>query len=317
MEAALYVAAYLVEVLPRPGDVDAGQVVVGGPDQDQLAGAGMKRCAQAADPAPVGVVTRPSAAGAPGRRGRRPSWRCPNARRPRLRRSRPAARIRPTLDDGPARPRPCRQTTARHARRSARSAQRRTRRPPQPAARPGRSAAGSRCRPRLPPPARCRIYCTGPGSKVIWRMGAQPRARSRPSSPQACSRAVPRCQRKWVDMVSLGNDARSTRATRCPARASSMASGAPPHRAPTTMTSYTGPSAWRGLPALADRLAGGQGLDVRGVQRVAGDAPVAAFHFLDDHPGDRRACSRPRSPPWRRSAGAPCPASARGRRPPR
>ena len=66
-------------------------------------------------------------------------------------------------------------------------------------------------------------------------------ARSRPSSPQACSRAPPRCHKKWVDMVSLGNDARSARATRCPARASSMANGAPAHRAPTTMTSYIAP----------------------------------------------------------------------------
>ena len=29
-EAALYTAAHLMEVLPRAGDVDAGQVVVGG-----------------------------------------------------------------------------------------------------------------------------------------------------------------------------------------------------------------------------------------------------------------------------------------------
>src|ERR1700691_4124045 len=83
-------------------------------------------------------------------------------------------------------------------------------------------------------------------------------------------------------MLSDGNDARYTRAPRCPARASSIASGAPAHRAPTTTTSYTGLVAC----GLADGLAGGQGLDVRGAQRVAGDAPVAAFHFLDDHPGD-------------------------------
>src|SRR5258706_299509 len=42
----------------------------------------------------------------------------------------------------------------------------------------------------------------------------------------------------------------------------------------------------RGL-ALADGLADGQGPDVRGAQRVAGDAPVAALPLLDDNPGDR------------------------------
>jgi hypothetical protein len=42
MEVAFEVTADLVKVLPGPGDVDAGQVVVGGPDQDQLAGAGVK-----------------------------------------------------------------------------------------------------------------------------------------------------------------------------------------------------------------------------------------------------------------------------------
>src|SRR5271154_873448 len=129
--------------------------------------------------------------------------------------------------------------------------------------------------------------CTGAGAKVIWRMGAQPRARSRPSSPQACSRAVPRCQRKWVDMVSLGNEARSTRATRCPARASSMASGAPAHRAPTTMTSYIAPPGGEDPQPLADGLAGRERLDVCRAQRIAGDAPVPALHFLDDYPGDR------------------------------
>lgn len=44
-------------------------------------------------------------------------------------------------------------------------------------------------------------------------------------------------------MVSLGNETRSTRATRWPARANSMATGAPAQRAPTTMTSYIEPEA--------------------------------------------------------------------------
>src|SRR5207244_8658120 len=75
--------------------------------------------------------------------------------------------------------------------------------------------------------------------------------------------------------------------------------GRPPRRRRT-------PDRWpcRGL-ALADGLAGGQGLDVRGIQRVAGDAPVAALHLLDDYPGDRAHVLR--SPPWCRSASAPCP----------
>ena len=42
----------------------------------------------------------------------------------------------------------------------------------------------------------------------------------------------------WVDIVSLGNVALSISNTRWPARASSIAVGDPPHRAPTTITSY-------------------------------------------------------------------------------
>lgn len=79
--------------------------------------------------------------------------------------------------------------------------------------------------------------CTGPTSKRIDVIGAHPRARSRSSNPHASRRAAPRCHKKCVDMVSLGNVARSTSATRCPARASSIAVDAPAHRAPTTTTS--------------------------------------------------------------------------------
>jgi len=42
----------------------------------------------------------------------------------------------------------------------------------------------------------------------------------------------------WVEIVSLGNVARSTSSTRWPWCASSMAVVAPAHRAPTTMATY-------------------------------------------------------------------------------
>ena len=165
MEAAFYVAAHLVEVLPGPGDVDAGQVVVGGPGQDQLAGAGVERCTQAADPAPVGVVNGrqrgvlPVGAGAdPPGDARMHAVRTDDDRGPQRGSGRPG-------DGGPAHPWPCRQTRSPHRPRSVRSGRRRTRRPPRPGVRRGRSAAGSRCRPRLPPPARCRTSAPGRGRR--------------------------------------------------------------------------------------------------------------------------------------------------------
>ena len=186
--------------------------------------------------------------------GSDPSARRSSAGRRRPRRSWPASTTPPATRRWPRTPtaRPSDHSTSRP--RSPRSARRRIPRRPRPAARRARSAAGSTRRPRRPRPARCRIICTGPASKVISRIGAQPRACSRSSSPQDCSRAAPRCHRKCVDMVSLGNDARSARATRCPARASSMASGAPAHRAPTTITSYIAPGAED--PVTANRPAG-------------------------------------------------------------
>ena len=55
MEFGFDVLAHLTEVLVRPGDVDARQVVVGGPDQDQPVRASVKGCPETAQPAPVGV----------------------------------------------------------------------------------------------------------------------------------------------------------------------------------------------------------------------------------------------------------------------
>src|ERR1700684_1488126 len=50
--------------------------------------------------------------------------------------------------------------------------------------------------------------------------------------------------------MSLGNVARSTSITRCPARASSIAVGAPAHRAPTTIASYTIRFRQSGIPSV-------------------------------------------------------------------
>src|SRR3954454_13429612 len=57
------------------------------------------------------------------------------------------------------------------------------------------------------------------------------------STPQRSSCTIPLRAIACVDMVSLGNDARSTSCTSWPAAASSMAVAAPPQRAPTTTTS--------------------------------------------------------------------------------
>lgn len=79
---------------------------------------------------------------------------------------------------------------------------------------------------------------TGPKSKLYGANGGHPEARTASSNPQRCSAATPGGWITWVESESLGNVARSTSSTLWPARASSMAVGAPAHRAPTTIASY-------------------------------------------------------------------------------
>jgi hypothetical protein len=161
VEAGFHVLAHLAELLAGPGDIDAGQVVVGGPDQDQPPGAGMEGRAQMADPAPVGVVDGGErrmlpvgAGGDPSGDGRVQAVGAHDDPGPQRRSGRMPG-------DGPARPLPGPRTTAGHRPRSPRSARRRTLRRPRPAARRARSAADSTCRPRRPRPARCRTSAPG------------------------------------------------------------------------------------------------------------------------------------------------------------
>jgi hypothetical protein len=70
----------------------------------------------------------------------------------------------------------------------------------------------------------------------LW-MAGHPVAASLSSNPHLASAAVVLGHMKCVDSVSLGNCARSTPSTLYPPRASSIASGAPAQRVPTTMTS--------------------------------------------------------------------------------
>jgi hypothetical protein len=69
-------------------------------------------------------------------------------------------------------------------------------------------------------------------------IGGQPLAVTASSSPHRRSAATPGAWITSVERVSLPTVARSTSSTRCPACASSIAVGAPAHRAPTTITSY-------------------------------------------------------------------------------
>jgi hypothetical protein len=77
----------------------------------------------------------------------------------------------------------------------------------------------------------------GPKSNEYLSMGGQPVATTSSSSPQLRRAATPGAWIRWVETVSLGNVARSTTRTRYPRRASSIATGEPAQRAPTTMAS--------------------------------------------------------------------------------
>src|SRR5688572_2562552 len=68
-------------------------------------------------------------------------------------------------------------------------------------------------------------------------MGGHPVAVRRSRRPHLDSAAAPRGCTRWVDTVSLGKVARSTKRTRYPLRASSIAVGEPAQRAPTTIAS--------------------------------------------------------------------------------
>src|SRR6058998_823414 len=70
-------------------------------------------------------------------------------------------------------------------------------------------------------------------------MAGVPAATTRSSSPHRCSCTTPVRMSAWVDNVSEPEAARSSSATRRPARARSMAVAAPAQRAPTTTTSYS------------------------------------------------------------------------------
>src|SRR5688572_25545695 len=70
-------------------------------------------------------------------------------------------------------------------------------------------------------------------------MGGHPVATSRSSRPHWRRCATPGGWIRWVETVSLGNSSLSTSRTLPPVRASSMATGAPAQRAPTTIASNT------------------------------------------------------------------------------
>jgi hypothetical protein len=86
-----------------------------------------------------------------------------------------------------------------------------------------------------------------------WTNGIRCSAWSRRRAPSSSRRATVSGNIMWVDTVSLGNRSRSTRSTRQPARASSVARVAPATRAPTTIASYRSliahqPSRWFEVP---------------------------------------------------------------------
>ena len=77
----------------------------------------------------------------------------------------------------------------------------------------------------------------GPKSNEYVPIGGHPVAVSRSSKPHLSSAATPGGWTRCVEMVSLGNVARSTARTRWPVRAGSIAVGDPAQRAPTTIAS--------------------------------------------------------------------------------
>ena len=80
------------------------------------------------------------------------------------------------------------------------------------------------------------LITIGPKSKVYDSIGGVCFAMAS-SSPHRPSAATAGAWATWVDTVSLGNVAWSTSNTRNPCRASSIAVGAPAHRAPTMIAS--------------------------------------------------------------------------------
>ena len=75
---------------------------------------------------------------------------------------------------------------------------------------------------------------------------------------------------RCVEIVSLGNVARSTTSTRWPLRASSIAVGDPAHRAPTTIASYVfGMELLLGrIERLPLKVGGGERADFRGTTQL-------------------------------------------------
>ena len=59
------------------------------------------------------------------------------------------------------------------------------------------------------------------------------------------------------------------------------------HDPTRSRTNLGGTGQTAAVTVLADRRSGRQSLDIGSAQRVTGDAPVAALHLLDHHPGHR------------------------------
>src|SRR5215813_899928 len=112
----------------------------------------------------------------------------------------------------------------------------------------------------------------------IVRNGGQFVANTRSSSPQRLRHAIPCCQIKWVEIVSLGKVARSTSNTRWPRRASSIAVGEPAQRAPTTITSNMSPSIRSNSGILIPKTTK---LFV-GIPNVVQQPPSPALRYPDD-----------------------------------
>ena len=79
---------------------------------------------------------------------------------------------------------------------------------------------------------------TGPKSNEYRVIGGQFVASSRSRMPHRASAATAGGWTRCVDIVSLGKVALSTSSTLYPRRASNIAVGDPPQRAPTTIASY-------------------------------------------------------------------------------
>ena len=116
-----------------------------------------------------------------------------------------------------------------------------------------------------------RVVSVSPERNVTWRTAGAPPSRTASIRPQRASCTTPPRAMPCVDTVSLGKLERSTTATSCPARASSIAVDAPAQRDPTTITSWWLRSRLVMAADTADKPAQELGDDVEVVCRLSRD----------------------------------------------